>query len=70
MSTKSLEEQLLDNVLQNLAKRKKQQVEYITENLLDREEYIQRVGVIRGIVEAEEAFKETHRTFFPDVNVK
>ena len=62
---KNIGQALLEEVLNKLAERRKQQEEYITTTLLERDEYAQRVGHIRAINEIEEDFKQLHRAFFP-----
>jgi len=62
---KTLEQNLLFEAIKSIQERKTQQEEYITTNLLDRDEYAQRVGMIRACNEIEEDFKRIHNTFFP-----
>ena len=63
---RTLEQNLFEEVIKKLQERRKQQVEYISASILDREDYVQRVGSIRAYDEIEEDFKALHKAFFPD----
>lgn len=64
-NNKTVYENLYAEIIKKIDERKKQQVEYVTTNLLDRDEYSQRVGQIQALEIVKEDFEHIFKVFFP-----
>lgn len=62
---KTLDQSLSEETLKKYKEIIEQTVSYVSNDPLDREEYIKSVGYIQGMRTAESIFSELHKMYFP-----
>ena len=65
----TVEWQLAQDFLKRLKDKETQASDYVLTNPLEHSEYLTQVGLIRGIKESHELFKELMNQYFPEYRV-